>query len=154
MPHELTLTFAPLDVDAHRSFLLGAHRERSKLTFGAAFDDEKIEREIGRERGRSTGVFLDGNLIGICDVEQRSRDDRTFGWVHFFYLAPSFRGQALGRQLIEYAANFCRERGLTTLYLRVGATNESAYRFYSRNGFVRAEHFDKPGEYGFKMPVI
>ena len=152
---EQILNFAPLDVDANREFLLVAHRETSALTFGAAFSDEQIEREINRERGNSTGAFLNGELVGICDLEKRTKksDGTGYGWVHFFYLTPTLRGQSLGVQLIECAVRFCRENGLPELRLRVGEPNVPAYRFYERNGFERAPESDKPGEFGFVKKI-
>ena len=202
------LTFLPLDVDKNREFLLAAHRETSRLTFGTAFDDGQIEREIEKERGKSTGVFLDGKIVGICDVEQRDLSGNTLeaakrrefygeklrgrrdaqderfdkiaalnkasrreffgeklrglrgnlispkhksavaGWVHFFYITPELRGLGYGAALVEHAENFCRERGLDKLCLRVGEPNDGARRFYERCGFVHAPELDKPGEIG------
>ena len=172
------LTFLPLDVDKNREFLLAAHRETSRLTFGTAFDDGQIEREIEKERGKSTGVFLDGKIVGICDVEQRDLSGNTLeaakrrefygeklrgrrgnlispknksaaaGWVHFFYIMPELRGLGYGASLVEHAENFCRERGLDKLCLRVGEPNDGARRFYERCGFVHAPELDKPGEIG------
>ena len=149
------LTFAPLDVDTHHAFLLTAHRETSALTFGTAYSDEQIAREIERERGIGTGVFWDDTLVGICDMEHRSLDDTPYGWVHFFYLTPHLRGQGLGTQLIDHAVQFCRERSLAHLYLRVGKPNTTAYHFYIRNGFVPAlvPAIQRPGEYALVKAI-
>ena len=148
------LTFLPLDVDANREFLLAAHRETSRLTFGTAFTDEQIEREIEKESGVGTGVFLNGKIVGICDVETRIKDGTDYGWVHFFYLAPELRGCGLGAQLVAHAEQFCRENNLDKLFLRVGRPNETAYRFYERSGFARAPEHDKPQEYGFVKNIV
>lgn len=148
-----TLTFKPLDVDANRGFLLAAHRETSRLTFGAALTDEEIERELDRERNTSVGAYLDGALVGLCDVERRGKDGEYYGWVHFFYLTPELRGRGLGVQLVEHAVRFCREQGLGKLYLRVGRQNGGAYRFYERNGFERAPELDRSGEHAFGKSV-
>lgn len=148
-----TLTFEPLDVDANRAFLLAAHRETSRLTFGIAYTDEEIGRELDRERGTSVGAYLNGELVGLCDVERRGKDGREYGWAHFFYLAPNLRGRGLGAQLVEYAVRFCREQKLHKLYLRVCRQNMSAYRFYERNGFERAPELDRPGEHAFGKSI-
>ena len=143
------LTFRPLDVDEHRAFLTEAHRETSRLTFGEAFTDEQIAVQIERERGKSTGAFLCDLVVGICDVETRERDGASYGWVHFFYLSPHMRGKGCGAQLIARAEQYCKERGLGRLCLRVGQTNKGARSFYERGGFDRAPWLDKPGEYGY-----
>ena len=148
-----TLTFAPLDVDANRDFLFVAHRETSRLTFSTAFTDEQIECELNRERGNSTGAFLDGKIVGICDVERREINGVDFGWVHFFYLTPELRGRGFGAQLVVCAEVFCRESKLDKLFLRVGEPNVGAYRFYERSGFEREPELDKAGEFGFMKNV-
>ena len=154
IPNIPKLKFAPTDVDANREFLFAAHRETSRLTFGTAFDDEQIEREIERERNIGTSVFLDGEIVGVCDIETRNRDGEEFGWVHFFYLSPDLRGRGLGAQLIDHAVEYCREYGLDTLYLRVGKINDSARRFYLRNGFQHFSVRDTEREYTLKYDII
>jgi len=150
------LTFAPLDVDEHRDFLFAAHRETSRLTFGTEFTDEQIEREIEKERGVSTGAFLDGKIVGICDLETREIGGAEAGWVHFFYLTPELRGRGFGAQLVRYAGEYCRKNGLDKLYLRVGAPNTDAYWFYERCGFVRAPELDRVGADSVKprRPIV
>ena len=151
MSHKLT--FLPLDVDASREFLFAAHRETSRLTFGTVFTDEQIERELDRARGKSTGVWLNGRLVGICDLETREIGGAEAGWVHFFYLAPEFRGRGFGAQLVKRAGEYCRENGFDKLYLRVGEPNVNALRFYGRSGFEHAPELDKAGEYGFVKSI-
>ena len=148
------LTYMPLDVDANHDFLLAAHRETSRLTFGTTYTDEQIEREIERERNISVGVYLNSEIVGLCDVEKRiKKNGESYGWVHFFYLMLELRGQGLGVQLIEQACRFCRGQGLQNLLLRVGEPNVSAYHFYERNGFERAPELDKQGEFAFVKSI-
>lgn len=42
----MEIIFRPYDISRDRDFLYAAHRETSKITFGAPFDDEKICREL------------------------------------------------------------------------------------------------------------
>ena len=147
------LTFAPLDVDAHRDFLLAAHHETSTLTFGTPFTAEQIAQQMERQRLFGTGAFLDDTIVGLCDMEIRG-DDTPYGWVRFLFLAPHFRGQGLGVQLITHAEQVCRQNNLGKLFLRVGAVNQNAYDFYLHNGFVPAPQFDRPGEYGLCKEVL
>jgi ribosomal-protein-alanine N-acetyltransferase len=143
------LIFAPLDVYKNHDFLVRAHKETSRLTYGAPLDDKQIEYEIKREKDKSVGAYLDGKLVGICDVETRINSSEAYGWVHFFYLVPQLRNRRLGQQLVECALTYCHERNLPCLRLRVGKPNDSAYRFYERNGFIRDPEFDQPGTFGF-----
>ena len=142
------LTFEHVDVDLHRDFLIQAHRETSKITFGNPFDDEVIAREIERN-ANCTGVFLDGVLVGISDIEVRESDGYSYGWVHFFYLAPHLRGIGLSGQLVAHAEDFCREHGLKNLGLRTGKSNLAARKLYEKCGFSRNPEYDREPEIGY-----
>ena len=45
----MEIIFRPYDISRDRDFLYAAHRETSKITFGAPFDDEKICRELSKD---------------------------------------------------------------------------------------------------------
>jgi len=45
------------------------------------------------------------------------------------------RGQQLGRQLVDKAKDWCRERGIGVLKVRSNVIREGAHRFYCNNGF-------------------
>ena len=53
------------------------------------------------------------------------------------YLRPEFRRKGLGRFMIEFAEQVCRERGVKTLRLEVGHENSAAQSLYERMGFKR-----------------
>jgi len=50
-------------------------------------------------------------------------------------IADTWRGQGLGRQLLEGVLEGLREKGVKEVRVMVGADNESANEFYSRMGF-------------------
>jgi GNAT superfamily N-acetyltransferase len=132
------------------AFRANAHRETSRLTFGASSPDEQIAREIEREMAKArqnpdTGVigYLGDTPVGLAMVEEREREGRRFIWVHFFYIASEFRGQGYGVQLLDYAAAFARRRGYGEYCLRTSELNPAAVRFYERNGFVHNPDGDR-----------
>ncbi|MDR0929877.1 MAG: GNAT family N-acetyltransferase [Oscillospiraceae bacterium] len=149
------LHFIPITENEQREFRIAAHRETSRLTYGTAFDEALNERELAREMAKAqadpeTGMlaYLGDTPVGIAMVEEREREGKKFIWVHFFYVAPAFRGQGYGRQLLQYAEGFARRRGYDSYCLRTSELNPDAMRFYERNGFVHDEGADRTGGSG------
>jgi ribosomal protein S18 acetylase RimI-like enzyme len=154
------LQFVPITESEQRDFRIAAHRETSKLTFGTESTDEQIERELSREMANAradpeTGMmaYLGETPIGVAMVQERERDGNKFVWVHFFYVAPKFRGQGYGKQLLKYAENFARKRGYSSYCLRTSTLNPAAIRFYERNGFKHVAGADRVAYDGIVEPL-
>jgi len=65
----------------------------------------------------------------------------TPGWVQQLYVATEWQGRGIGRALLDLA----KERSAGELQLWAFQVNETARRFYERNGFVVAELTDGSG---------
>ena len=57
------------------------------------------------------------------------------------YVVPDMRGQRIGEQLIQRAADFARSFGAARLELSTQTTNVSGQKLYERVGFVRDTEF-------------
>ena len=59
--------------------------------------------------------------------------------VHILNLAvaPDYQRQGYGRQLMEFALDFGRERGATSAFLEVRASNTIALQLYTKSGFFQ-----------------
>lgn len=148
------LAFKPYNAAADRDFLYAAHRETSKITFGAPFDDAHVARELARPFDVRDGAYLDGVLVGVCDLCRRSAEPYgAYGNVSFLYIAPPYRNLGLGGQLIQHAADWCRSQGLPYLMLRTGRSNLAAQCCYEKNGFVRLPARDSADEYGYVLTL-
>ena len=55
--------------------------------------------------------------------------------IHDFVVLPEFRGQGIGRQLLDDVERRARERGCCKLTLEVHESNEGAKRLYREVGF-------------------
>lgn len=62
-----------------------------------------------------------------------------FGLLDEIFLAEPWRGRGLGTGALEFAARWCRERGMGALRLEVWTGNTSAIRLYERAGFALEE---------------
>ncbi|MBR4083085.1 MAG: GNAT family N-acetyltransferase [Lachnospiraceae bacterium] len=52
-----------------------------------------------------------------------------------FYVEPFFKGQGIGRELLEHVITESKESGKSRIFLWVLEENVSARRFYEANGF-------------------
>ena len=140
----------PIDIDRYRAFFTAAHRETFRLTFGSEITDEFLEKEFARTREASAGdvnavvgAFIDDGIAGLAILETRSRAGAAqAGWIHFYYVAPSFRRRGVGLRLVGYSAEYYRALGINEFFLRVGEDNLSAQAFYLNTGFYRIPEED------------
>ncbi len=74
----------------------------------------------------------DGQFVGLSRLGARGKR----GWLGGFALVPAFRGQGVGKLLLDRQLVVAREAGLTSLQLEVLIQNERAMRLYAGAGFV------------------
>jgi putative acetyltransferase len=136
-----TLAIVPIadqHIESFRATLDVVARERRYLAMVEAPPLERVRQFVGDgiAQGVSQVVALDGGqVVGWCDVFPH--------WAHTVQhrgtlgmgLLPAWRGQGLGRRLIEAAIARAWGRGLTRVELEVRVDNAPAIRLYERVGF-------------------
>ena len=58
------------------------------------------------------------------------------GWLYYVACAPHARGEGVGRQLVQAAEEWLRQRGVRKVQLLVRETNTKAVSFYEHLGFA------------------
>ena len=76
---------------------------------------------------------LDGRIVGSIIINGLSAEEARLRW---FLVHPDARGRGLGRQLIEGAIAFCRERGFKRVTLWTISELHAAAHLYRTAGFV------------------
>lgn len=77
-------------------------------------------------------------LLGFCRVGTYHDDDgRLVGEVKLVGVRREARGEGIGRALVRWGIEACRERGAEEIYLAVEGENEGALRLYESLGFGR-----------------
>lgn len=71
----------------------------------------------------------------------------THGFIYDIFVTEEYRGQGIGKALVEKAETYCRERGYPRILLMVSAENQSAIRLYTKTGF-KTEHMYMGKELG------
>ena len=96
-------------------------------------------------------VLSDGEVVGWCDVLPKPWPIHAHVGVLGIGLLPPFRGQGIGRRLIEKTLDAARGFGLSRIELTVREDNANAIGLYKKIGFVaegvQRNAFKVDGEY-------
>lgn len=106
------------------------------------------------ERIFSTHVTGGRDRLGFFSVEQKmfvaEVGDQFAGLIHIvgkrqgtykispLIVAPTFRHNEVGKRLLEHAEAYAKRHGARQIYCTVADANESASRFFRKQGYVRA----------------
>lgn len=88
--------------------------------------------------GRIWLIECDGAVAGYAvltfgfSLEFQGRD----AFVDELYLRADYRGRGIGRQVLDYIADVCREAGVNALHLEVERANTVAQQVYRKAGFA------------------
>jgi ribosomal protein S18 acetylase RimI-like enzyme len=101
--------------------------------------DEAWVRDTLANADFSFGAYEDGLLVGALIAEKRAWNDSL--WVWEFHVEAPRRGQGIGRQLMQHAADKARQAGLRTIICETQNRNACAISAYRKLGF-RVEGVD------------
>ena len=105
-------------------------RERAQANF---------RRYIESPDGDVLLALADGAFLGLASVYVDLPSIR-FGqrcWLEDLVVASASRSQGIGRQLLDAATEWARERGCTHLELDSGNARKDAHRFYLAQGMAQ-----------------
>lgn len=80
-----------------------------------------------------TVAVLDGKIVGSIVINGLSDETAQLRW---FLVHPDARGRGLGRQLIDGALAFCREKGYKKVTLWTISELKAAAHLYRQAGFT------------------
>ena len=119
---------------------LGRTRERLEdplpASYFDAFDvidrDPNIELVVAEEAGRVVGC------LQLCILPGLSSQGASRGLIEDVRVASDRRGRGIGEQLVRWAVERSRGKGLKLVELLTHQTRVDAQRFYERLGFQRS----------------
>ncbi len=125
------------DVDAIIEMMRGYYAE-DDYPFSEADARRSVIGLLGDESlGRLWSIKNRDRVVGYLAVtlgyslEYRGRD----AFIDELFIETESRGKGLGREAMEIAEAYCRERGVKALHLEVERHRQSAYELYRRTGF-------------------
>jgi ribosomal protein S18 acetylase RimI-like enzyme len=153
-----------VNIRAYRPDDLVGIKQLTVDAFGGVTLEQDVERALGILRGRDWrwrkarhidedvaanpgGVFVaevEGRLVGY--ITTRVDHESSKGRIPNLAVAVEFRGQGLGRRLVEHALHYFRGEGLAYAMIETMAQNEAGQHLYPSCGFVevaRQIHFAK-----------
>lgn len=86
-----------------------------------------LERNPGMSFVADDGAALVGAVLGGSDGRR--------GYLHHLAVAPSHRGQGLGRELVEHALAALAAAGMWRCHVFVYASNPDGQAFWARGGW-------------------
>ena len=101
-------------------------------------DLSQFAEKILRHGVAAIAVQANGTDVGMvafyCNDVIRGR-----AYITHLAVDPEYRRCGLGKILTEYAMRYSQSRGMNSIALEVGRSNESAKRLYASCGFVESE---------------
>lgn len=95
---------------------------------------DALRRVIASDAAVVLVAVVDGDVAGICtaydDIESVRFGRRV--WVEDLAVDPDRRSEGIGKQLLDQAKRWAKDRGATHLELDSGETRADAHRFYER----------------------
>jgi GNAT superfamily N-acetyltransferase len=99
--------------------------ERARAAIASAIEDPSAAVLVAEHRGE---------LLGLCTAYLDMNSVR-FGprcWVEDLAVSPDHRSQRVGKDLLDAAKDWARQRGASHLELDSGEARADAHRFYER----------------------
>lgn len=137
------LRFEPLDLAEEREVYYEARKEAWLSIHGSIrnFDGDGFVREAmeqwKKDRRAVVCAYLGETFVGLIQMDAARYAEEGVGYIPFYYMAPAYRKQGLGVQLLGEAISHYRPMGRTRLRLRCAPDNYVAQRFYERYGFCK-----------------
>ncbi|MCE1252429.1 MAG: GNAT family N-acetyltransferase [Anaerolineae bacterium] len=114
-----------------------------------AFNLARLREELANKSSYFYFLFVDEILAGYLKLNeapaQSDINDPDALEIERIYVRKAFKGQGLGKYLMNYALDFARFKAKTYAWLGVWEKNSAAIAFYKKMGFVEA------GGHSFRM---
>jgi len=95
-----------------------------------------LQNSFNPDKDRIWLAEINGRIIGSIAICGHSKVDAQLRW---FLVHPDYRGLGLGRELIEEALLFCKERKYKTVFLWTTSELSVARHLYISVGFRKTE---------------
>ena len=132
------LPFAPEHLDGLRDCIDAVAREKRWLSFASApprEDSKQFTDWILKNNYPQMLALDDGKVVGWCDIVGSNRQTQAHIGTLGMGMLPAYRGQGLGRRLMQTTLAAAKARGFERITLHVHANNDRARRLYERTGF-------------------
>lgn len=89
--------------------------------------------------------WVDGEAAGCGGIELV---EDAYGELKRMYVRPAYRGQQLGKRLVDHLCQFAQQHNIHTVRLETGIHQKAAIHLYKKEGFYRippfGDYFEDP----------
>lgn len=142
-PRPILRDITDADAEGYRDCLDRVAAEKRYLAFTAAppVSEVKFYIKAMLQRGLPFIVAVDeGRVVGWCNIHVPPSSPHRVGFSHVgtigMGLDAAWRGQGLGREMLQSVFDIAGRVGIERVELQVYASNESAVKLYRKFGFV------------------
>lgn len=96
-----------------------------------------IIRGVRDKEVASVGAFVEGRLVGHCDLRRRKSSDVRHTGVFGIVILNRYRGIGIGERMMTEILEEARRMGIWLVELQVFAINDAAIHLYEKLGFRR-----------------
>lgn len=116
------------------------------LSFSVPWSKESILQELENKDAYYLVMEMDGKVVGHGGFWKILDEAHITNLA----IAPNYRGNKLGKKLLEAMLNYCRTLGITKATLEVRESNTAALKVYTSLGFYiegkRSRYYTNPTE--------
>jgi ribosomal protein S18 acetylase RimI-like enzyme len=130
---------APAHIESFRRTIDFVARERRYLAILEAPPLENLRSSVQDNISHGHAQFAalsDGEVVGWCDATPKKLPIHRHVGVLGMGLLPAFRGQGIGRRLLQRTLEAARAGGLSRVELTVREDNPGAIALYQKAGFA------------------
>lgn len=114
-----------------------------RVPLGLKFSEEDLEKDADNIL---LGAFLENEIVGCCQFKIL---DKNRLQLRQMAVDPVIQGKNIGRKLVEFAENYAKEQGYSSIELHA---RKVAMLFYQKLGYhVVGEEFEEVGIPHFSM---
>ncbi len=111
-----------------------------EMYLDSAFAKAQLEKELSNPDCHFFFVTVASQIIGYlkfntANAQNELRDEKGIELERIYIIAPH-QGKGLGKQLLDFAENFAKEKDKEYLWLGVWEHNPDAIRLYEKEGYV------------------
>jgi ribosomal protein S18 acetylase RimI-like enzyme len=136
-------------IDEFNDYIVSIDTENIVKSLSSQADIESYtDKTIKDAEERNGFIYLavdNGNIIGfiqgICDSNDKNilykltHEPFVDGWIGELYVKPEYRGRGLGKELINKAKQFFKDKGCRFVRLQVMNDNIESLNIYKKLGF-------------------
>lgn len=130
------------EMDTEDEDVLASYKAMYDDMFVTPLDLEAFEAQSKNKHFRNFVFSIDGELVGGCTVFE----DEGVGHVETLYVLASYRGQGIGKEIMQFLFNYFKSVGLKKSKLEVWELNQAAVKLYQGLGYkIVNTHLMFPG---------